>query len=237
MLWVMFVQLAGWSAISCSKTFSTGHYTQTVQPNCVIPAMLIGTTDFYHFIPLSLTLTLPGDYKISAKQSLLASFFHTFCIWSGWNLMWWWSSSSWASCDFWLRFTETRGITAVFADYIKSCTVGIHADVYKSVWIQLGTMNINDRYYCTVHFYTSLGRNNLLALCWAHCHCVMQHHGFDPPLRKSFSVEGILPLELTWVLTPFPKTLLDESINRGLVCAHTHTHSITQTQKIPTLMS
>ena len=32
-----------------------------------------------------------------------------------------------------------------------------------------------------------------------------------------------------------PKTLLDESINRGLVCAHMH--SITQTQKILTFMS
>ena len=32
-----------------------------------------------------------------------------------------------------------------------------------------------------------------------------------------------------------PKTLLDESINRGLVCAHMH--SIARTQKILTFMS
>ena len=38
-----------------------------------IPAKLIGTIDFYIFIPLSLTLTLPGGHKISAKQNLLAS--------------------------------------------------------------------------------------------------------------------------------------------------------------------
>ena len=51
-----------------------------------------------------------------------------------------------------------------------------------------------------------------------------------------FPVEGIFPLELTWVQTPFPpKTLSDESINRGLVCAHMHL--ITQTQKILTFMS
>ena len=43
-------------------------------------------------------------------------------------------------------------------------------------------------------------------------------------------VEGIFPLELTWVLTPFHKTLSDESINWGLVCAHMH--SISQTLKI-----
>ena len=42
-------------------------------------------------------------------------------------------------------------------------------------------------------------------------------------------------LELTWVLTPFPITILDESINKGLVCAHMH--SIAQTQKILTFMS
>ena len=36
----------------------------------------------------------------------------------------------------------------------------------------------------------------------------MQHRGFDPPLRRSFLVERIFPLELTWVLTPFqPKTV------------------------------
>ena len=51
-----------------------------------------------------------------------------------------------------------------------------------------------------------------------------------------FPVEGIFPLELTWVQTPFPpKTLSDESINRGLVCAHMH--FIARTQKILTFMS
>ena len=28
-------------------------------------------------------------------------------------------------------------------------------------------------------------------------------------------VEGIFPLELTWLLTPFPESLSDPSINRG----------------------
>ena len=35
-------------------------------------AMLVHTTDFYHLILLSLTLTLPGGHKVSAKQYLLA---------------------------------------------------------------------------------------------------------------------------------------------------------------------
>ena len=36
--------------------------------------MLIGTVDFYHFIPLSVNLTVAGSHKVSAKQNLLASF-------------------------------------------------------------------------------------------------------------------------------------------------------------------
>ena len=39
-----------------------------------IPAMLICIIDFYHFMPLSLALTLPDDHKIIAKENLLASF-------------------------------------------------------------------------------------------------------------------------------------------------------------------
>ena len=55
-------------------------------------------------------------------------------------------------------------------------------------------------------------------------------------LRGHFPVEGIFPLELTWVQTPFPpKTPSDESINQGLVCAHMR--FIAQTQKILTFTS
>ena len=55
-------------------------------------------------------------------------------------------------------------------------------------------------------------------------------------LWGNFPVEGIFPLELAWVQTPFPKkTLSDESIKRGLVCAHMH--FIARTQKILTFMS
>ena len=53
--------------------------------------------------------------------------------------------------------------------------------------------------------------------------------------EENFPVEGIFPLELTQVLTPSTKTYSDESINRGLVCAHMH--SMAQTQKILTFLS
>ena len=43
-----------------------------------IPAMLVGTIDLYHFVLLSLSLTLSGGHKVSVKQNLLASFSHTF---------------------------------------------------------------------------------------------------------------------------------------------------------------
>ena len=46
---------------------------ETVQSNFSIPAMLIGTIDFYHFMSLSLALALPGGHKLSAKQNLLVS--------------------------------------------------------------------------------------------------------------------------------------------------------------------
>ena len=55
-------------------------------------------------------------------------------------------------------------------------------------------------------------------------------------LWEYFPVEGIFPLDLTWVQTQFPqKTLSEESINQGLVCAHMH--FIARTQKILTFMS
>ena len=40
--------------------------------------IVIPTIDFYHLMPLSMTLTVPGSHKVSAEQNLLASFCHTF---------------------------------------------------------------------------------------------------------------------------------------------------------------
>ena len=42
-----------------------------------------GTIDFCHFIPLSLTLTLPGPHKVSIKQNVVASFSLSLFNWSG----------------------------------------------------------------------------------------------------------------------------------------------------------
>ena len=49
----------------------------------------------------------------------------------------------------------------------------------------------------------------------------MQRHGFDPHLRSIFPVEGIFPLELTWILTPFPQNYFEwEYKPRSSVCTH-----------------
>ena len=72
----------------------------------------------------------------------------------------------------------------------------------------------------------------LVGSVWARC---PQRRGFDPSLGK-FSSRGGFSLGVNMGSNSIPpKTLSDESINRGLVCAHMH--CIAQTQKILTFMS
>ena len=83
-----------------------------------------------------------------------------------------------------------------------------------------------------LHYIMIGGRNSSVGSAWAHC---PQRRGFDPPLgtfsgRRDFS----LGVNMGSNSIP-PKTLSDESINRGLVCEHMH--FITRTQKILTFMS
>ena len=76
------------------------------------------------------------------------------------------------------------------------------------------------------------GRNSSVGSAWARC---PQRRGFDPPLG-TFSGRGDFSLRVNMGSNSIPpKTLSDESINRGLVCAHMH--FIARTQKILTFMS
>ena len=50
-----------------------------------------------------------------------------------------------------------------------------------------------------------MGRNSSVASVLGSLSCLIEHCGFDPPLRRNFLVERIFPLELTWVLTLFPQ--------------------------------
>ena len=128
-------------AVLCVKNLNVWHCIQTVPPAFVIPVILIGAVDFYHFIPLSLTLTLPGGHTVCENWNLLASFSPKLFIWLGWNSMWWWSSSSWTSWYyFWIKVIETREITAVLLPTSTNLNIGMHLDVCKSIWFKLAMM-------------------------------------------------------------------------------------------------
>ena len=76
------------------------------------------------------------------------------------------------------------------------------------------------------------GRNSSVGSAWARC---PQRRRFDPPLG-TFSGRGDFSLGVNMGSNSIPpKTLSDEIINRGLVCAHMH--FIARTQKILTFMS
>ena len=84
----------------------------------------------------------------------------------------------------------------------------------------------------TVTITTTGGRNSSVGSAWARC---SQRRGFDPPLG-TFSGIGDFFLGVNMGSNSIPpKTPSDESINRGLVCAHMH--FIAGTQKILTFMS
>ena len=91
--------------------------------------------DFYHFIPLSLTLTLPGVSRsaqskvswVSTEQKPL----HTF-NWSGWNLIWCWRNLGWTSWYyFWALLNKTREITTDLLTASKSFNLGMRLDITK----------------------------------------------------------------------------------------------------------
>ena len=116
--------------------------------------MLVGTIDFYYLLPLSMTLTLAGSSKVSAKQNLLASFSGTLLNQSGWNLIWCWSGWSWTSWYYVLvRFLETIEIHTVLLTASKYLNRVRHLDVYKSSMVQNW---FDDRYYWSLHSDTSL---------------------------------------------------------------------------------
>ena len=56
-------------AVLHSKNLNAGRYLQTFLPSVFIPAMLIHTIDFYHFIPLLLTLILAGATRSAQSKT------------------------------------------------------------------------------------------------------------------------------------------------------------------------
>ena len=102
--------------------------------------MFIGTIDFYHFIPLLLTLNLAGVHKISWKQNLLASFSRTLQLIRmkfdlvlkqfKLNILIPLLSDSWFK----------KGNNHCFNDCWKISKVGMHLDTCELIWYNCGIM-------------------------------------------------------------------------------------------------
>ena len=83
-----------------------------------------------------------------------------------------------------LRLTKTRTQVAVVTDTV-CCDCGL-------------------KYANTFYCYNTRGRISLLVVCWAHCPVLCSIAGSILDAGNK-NTQGIFPLELTWVLTPFPQ--------------------------------
>ena len=124
------------------------NYMQTFQTNFVLPAMLIGTIvfyhfiplyiDFYHFIPLSSDLDLDwGSWVPCRAKPFGFIFLHTFQV---------------ISVEFDMVVQQfkmnililclneiflIKGSNCCFSDCIKKTNIGMHLDIYEMVWFKL----------------------------------------------------------------------------------------------------
>ena len=70
--------LASQPAILRGKNFNAGHYNASRSTQFFIASMFIGTIDFYHFMQISLTLTLPGVTKSTRSKTYWLHFLTRF---------------------------------------------------------------------------------------------------------------------------------------------------------------
>ena len=101
----------------------------------------------------------------------------------------------------------------------KSVQAGLRFDILAATLLGDWVVGSVRRMAGPVSVYWNWGRDSSAGSMLGSLSCMMQRRGFDPPLE--LPAEGICPLEVTWVLTPFPKTLLDARKNRGLVWSQT----------------
>ena len=123
-LWVFVLQ----AAILRGKNFNIVCYAQTFQLQIVVPAMLMETIDCYHFIQLSVTLTLAGRHKVSTMQNLLASFSSTLFI---------------SGCGGEAVQVEDLNFNLewdLFNQASKNFDVSMYLDIYKLILFKLGMM-------------------------------------------------------------------------------------------------
>ena len=138
-----------------------------------IPAMYIGTIDFWHFIPLSVALILAWGHKVSIKQNLLTSFSPKLFNWSVWNLMWCWRNSSWTSLFyFWVRFIESREVTVLLTasknlnvgmPLVKfTCNIGLSLDTSDPICFKLSLMRDTTELYSLISLTFAQGHRVIL---------------------------------------------------------------------------
>ena len=129
-------RMAGWLSW-LGKNFNIGCYMQTFRPIFFIPAMLIGTIDFYHFIPLPLTLTLPGFTRSAqSKTSWLHFLTHIFLtdqdeISYGVEAI-----DVEHSVLVFIEIFRNKGIKCCFTDFVKKNPKNKHA--FESIWFKFG---------------------------------------------------------------------------------------------------
>ena len=112
------------------KNLNVGHCVQTFLPNVFIPAMLIDTIDFYHFVPLSSDNLDRGSQGQRKAVAISYTFSHTVhMIRMKFDmLLKQIKLKSW--CFFWVRCIEIRQTAAVLLGASKNFKVGIYLDVY-----------------------------------------------------------------------------------------------------------
>ena len=125
------------------------------------------------------------------------------------------------------------GLCAQTTDPLGTFILGLHCTTEAlGPWWHTGKQPVSTASWLCIVRCLSGGRNSSVGSAWARC---PQCHGFDPP-QGTFSGRGDFSLGVNMGSNSIPpKTPSDESINRGLVCAHMH--FIARTQKILTFMS
>ena len=138
----MSVWLAVRMSVLCGKDFNMDLSMQTCQSNSLMPAMLIGTIDLYHFMPLSVTFALAEGHRKAKnrKQNLLNLFCHTLVKWSGLNL-------NMVLKHFMLNILKLRSgeinchrKKLQFYWLSKNFNIGVHSAVYTPIWFKLGVV-------------------------------------------------------------------------------------------------
>ena len=132
------VCLTGWLAFLYNKHLNVGYYSQTFQQIIFIPAMHIGTIDFYHFLPLSLTLTLSGiSGSVQSKTSWLHVLPH---FWTDQDEMWSGLEANQVQhLDTMFQWDVLKHgeINAVLLSTSKNSDDGMDSNVYELIWFKL----------------------------------------------------------------------------------------------------